>query len=284
MTTLYEPAISENAPQDDWGISKNLSSIEVSRGAANPRTLEDLIKLRTKFVTLIGWFEPLNADGTEFIDGDRYDNDERTVHIADRNIDDGRLKTGLRLTQVDSVEDSLSYSMFEDNDEMIHGLTTHVSVDEYGGVYRTIDDLNEAGKNGNLYDLTRLVNAFNKTMTLEQIQDSMVKIFAYGAAVTSPDRTADAKAHYQNLHNVRWVFTSTEFLVDQMTKMGLEYEVITHARISEKDTQDSYFCTVKPMQALRSGIERPEGREVTRDSGHAGFKAAARDMRPQIQR
>lgn len=250
-------------PQEKITELSDLGRTEVSWGQQNVGLLKDLVKLRTDFVVAMGWREAVNADGSRYVDGDRYDSDPHTLHTALRDPESGDIKAALRLTQVDSLEGSLSYSMLDGNKIMQQKLMLH-DVDAQG--LSPAEDLNAAAEREELWDLTRLVSPLDGSVNIEDIKDSMLEIFSYSLARTTPDFEES---------DPRWIFLTTSKLRFMLDYMGIEHEVLVSGKVSDDDDDESHFCVVKPVKALKSIFEHPEGRERAHDRLQMGLAKAA---------
>jgi hypothetical protein len=267
MTAIQYEDTPKFMPPEQSEHPASFDRITVSRGMNDAeRNLTPLIKMRSAFVTALGWFEKGH------IDGDVYDIDPRTQHMVFRHEQSDDIIAALRLTSVDNVKSSLSWEMIQSNPKLVFEVESHIDEDGQS----TLDDLNHAASTGNLYDLTRLVSPLDGSATISEIKGAMVELFGYAAGVTAPD-IKDEATDLDNLHNVRWLFASTESLERMLTSMGIEHTVLTKGRVSEKDTSDSCFCVVKPIEAMRAMYERTDGSaKRVQDQVTAGLSRAAR--------
>lgn len=189
------------------------------------RAPKDLMDLRAEFVKRMGWVSP---DEVYEDDSDRYDESLGTIHLFKRG-EDGAIITGMRLTEIESVYDSLSLEMLKSNPRM------------YDEVVARIDEIDTGAAEGGLWDLTRLVDAKGEDTMAKY--EAMVEVFGAGMAAT--DRGNE---------NLTWIFTTTDKIKHALDGIGIQNEILTQGYISEDDRKYdriSYVCTVKTIEAYR---------------------------------
>lgn len=233
--------------------------LEVSRGAENATELKDLKELRSKFVSLMGWF----PEGHE--DDDRYDRMDETFHLAIRDYESTKIVAGLRLTQVESFEKSLSWSMIENHDEMTDQIKGHIN--ERG--QNTFDELNRLTDEGNVWDLTRLVNPLDGSVDATQMVGAIVELFAVGTALT-----AQRNDEIEKTEDLKWIFATTPLLKQSLDRLGIGHEVLARGRVSPEDEYESYFCVTEPMNVLQSLYNKQDKYAFTIQHVADGFKKA----------
>jgi hypothetical protein len=261
------PAFGEPTESSYEMISPRLGVgyVEYSCGTDDVDVLKRLLPFREEFIKRMKWstdnshsaYAPipelawLEQPGLEEVrkEADAYDSDQETLHFMISDHETGEIMAGLRLTPVLSVEDSLSWSMFENAPEM--------RTQAYGHINRTgqnsIDDLNEAAARGDLWDLTRLVTPEPTTKEqAEKLMASIMELFA-----TSYGAQRRFKQNPEDWDGIRWMFTGTDSLVFGLKHLGIQHEVIASGLINEEDAKNnpdggkSNFCTVKPESAAR---------------------------------
>lgn len=214
--------------------------IEISWGDSNPEALKGLKDLREDFVTALGWFERPHDDT------DRYDENPNTLHLAlydnsNAEAERRQIAAGMRLTQIGSVEDSLSWSMLERNPLM--RLEAHEHIDKNG--LNSIQELNRVAADGNLWDLTRMVNPLDGSVKPEKIVGAMVELIGMGIAKTS------RRGEKKDFDDLAWLFITTPSMKNALDHLGIENEVVARDYVSEGDKDVSYVCYAKPADALR---------------------------------
>jgi hypothetical protein len=244
-------------------ISEGVGEIMIACGPGDREMMEHMLHFRAEFIQRMRWstlnshstYEPveelawLQEPGHEeaLKEADVYDAFERTMHFMMTDNINGEILAGLRLTPVTSVENSLSWSMFENRPIMRNKVYEHTEED--GG--NTVARLNEAAARTNLYDLTRLVTPdMNDQVDPLKIARGMIELFAvsYGAI-----KRATPEEEWED---VRWVFTGTSSLVGALSHLGIEHRVLSSGKISKIDTDKSYFCLVNPEASMQHIIEQ----------------------------
>lgn len=214
-----------------------------------------LHELRLDFVKGMGWI-PDAAD-----DWDAYDGDHGTHYfIVEDALHSETVTAGMRMTPVDSVEGSLSWSML--NEEM--AAAARAKVGTHGE--SLITHLDEAAKSGNLWDLTRLVNPLDGSVDIETIKDNLLMMFGAAFAKTT-ELNADPR-------EVQWIFTTTRDMKVALDRLGIRSVPLTKGRISAHDNLDSYFCAANPFEDL-AYIQHKPGYEHTRDMVMRGLQKAS---------
>lgn len=232
------------------GERAGIGRTDVSYGPYNDDLLKRMLPFRKKFVDMMGWkpedtygsldlpfaLNWLSLPGYEDArkDVDRYDCLEETLHfsLTDRETDE--IIAGLRLTPVPSVRESLSWQMFETRQDMVEQANAHQS----DGV-ATMERLDEIAADGNLWDLTRLVNQFDDKTDVAQVMGGMMELFGTAYAIIRRQSTPE------QYDDIRWVFNGTEAIKFALEHLHVQFEVIADGKIGPEDTSKSYFCMVK---------------------------------------
>lgn len=261
-TEKQSRTFSEHLSSKYEAIPDGVGMTEASHGPRNEAMLKRMLPFRADFVDAMKWSPEESQHPIDFTkelpwlrdldehdrsDVDFYDTLDSTLHflLTDRGSDE--IIAGLRLTQVPSVEESLSWSMFKDNSDITRQAYDHTDGDGVG----TLAKLNEAARRGNVWDLTRLVNSVDGNVDITKIMAGMMELFGtgYGAIrkQTAPEEQAD----------VRWIFNGTEMIKAALEHLHVQFDVIAQGQISNKDVDQngkpvkSYFCMVKAESATQ---------------------------------
>lgn len=224
----------------DWGQGPGLEVL------TRPPT--DMLEFRRKFVIEMGWFDETHTD-----DRDRYDDALSTIHLMERDTS-GKILSGMRLTRLGSLEESLSIEMLRGNSEM------QDIAKKFG---QSIDY-----SKTDLWDLTRLVHRFGHEPGFGESIESTQAIFGAGLAKTMPEDGRD----------VVWAFTTTQLVVDFLDGSGIKTEPIAHGKLSAGDEQNSHFRIIRPvssMQFLRDNRDKDDTYDRTFKAVDRGFRALA---------
>jgi|GEM_PF-4768907 len=188
--------------------------------------LESYNQLRTDYVLQKDW--PMHESG---IDMDVYDRFVKNYYvIADhKNI----AVAGLRATPVLSIEQSLSYTMWQ-------------NAIEYKSFRQQMNDYRktQTDEKYHMWDITRLITR----TSVEHVDDpylrtasriGMFKVFAATVSVTDSSTKPSI-----------WYFTLTKEMYIFMHKINVEPFVIAKGKISHSDAAESYLCSLVPSQIL----------------------------------
>lgn len=197
-------------------VRRRLPGIE-----ALSRPDDDMLEFRRKFVIRMGWVKEPYLD-----DHDRYDEDPSTIHFNSWH-ESGEVLSGMRLTPLQTVEESLSVEMLATN------LGMQRRALEFG---RTLDT-----SETDAWDLTRLVNRFDDEPLHYESLLSMLEVFGAGLAKTYPKDEKD----------LIWLFTTTGLMKSHLDKVGILAETVTQGEIGDNDNGDSFFCAVRPIDAMQ---------------------------------
>jgi len=181
----------------------------------------EMLDFRRKFVIRMGWVDEPYLD-----DCDRYDDNPSTIHFNSWH-ESGEVLSGMRLTPLASIEDSLSVDMLATNPVMRQQAL------EFGQAINMAET--------DVWDLTRLVNRFDDEPLHYESLLSMLGVFGAGLARTYPLEGKD----------LIWLFTTTELMKNHLDAVGILAETIAQGRINEDETQDSYFCAIRPIDAMQ---------------------------------
>lgn len=194
-------------------------AFDVQEGAPS----EDILAARLKFVKDMKWFGDSYSS-----DEDGYDRLPNTYHFA-RRSEEGEILATMRLTQVESVESSLSYGMIAGNP----------------GFQESVRKEGEALE-GHIWDLTRLVSPLEKLRTPE-VREAMVEMFGMAARVS-------AGAVERAEENVYWVFTTTPWTLRFFHDTGIQSRTLGEGRLLDMDgkPKTTYFCLVDVAAAIEA--------------------------------
>lgn len=203
---------------------------------------------RGDFVKWKGWKAPESGED----DWDRFDDDLDTAHFV--SVDKhGDIIAGLRLTPVDSIEESLSWTML--TDEM------RAAALASGNVPDTEDQI--------VWDMTRLISGkkrlgprllsenirkqYTKIRKIEQI----ARLYGEGYSWTV----------YSREQPPVWIFATEESYADVMEKYGAPITRIVSGRVDPEDDQDVVFGYIEPVELYRQISKTFIGRMAFRNFG-----------------
>lgn len=204
-----------------------------------------LVDLRTGFVRRMGW--PLNGEK----DGDRYDHLADTEHYFTEG-ELGEIRSTMRLTKVDSIDEILSLEMLTSNLEMQGAARQHLVA------------LYDEDPQLEIHDLTRLV--FNPTLRRNQMPDPMLRMFVPAMMETALCR--------DNPQSTVWVFAVMEGMSSVLGGMGVDSTSLARGRVSEGDPYKTEFCYIRPFEATKAALDSDEPRhELAADLIRRGLGA-----------
>lgn len=235
MTTLSAtpaPATTDSAGSPSGLVGEG--RVDVSVGLSNRLLHSELLALRAPFVKKMGWCAD-QVDST-----DRYDALDSTLHLASREYGDNTIVAGLRLTPVENLSTSLSWSIL--NSEMQQAAQAELSASN--------DDsaplLDESSR---IWDLTRLVTVLDRDARPSHVVGAMLELFAMGAGLIHAWTPARER------RNIRWVCVTTGPLRDCLRGFGIPLTTLAQGRLNPSDISDSYFCALDPGAAVRHVCE-----------------------------
>lgn len=231
MTTLLTaaaPGATDSAASPEGLVGEG--RIDVSVGLSNRLLHSDLLALRAPFVKRMGWC----ADRVDGID--RYDALPSTLHLASREYADNTIAAGLRLSPVETLGASLSWSILSPEMQRAARVELSAGNDDASPL------LDESSK---IWDLTRLVTVLDRDARPSHVVGAMLELFAMGAGLIHAWTPARER------RNVRWVCVTTGPLRDCLRGFGIPLTTLAQGRINPSDTSDSYFCALDPGAAIR---------------------------------
>ena len=208
-----------------------------------PQSPDDMLKFRREFVIKMGWFdEPYPSDM------DRYDDISSTLHFVNRD-DTGEILSGMRLTRINTLDESLSIDM----------LGSHPEMQEAAKAFGKSLDFQQT----DVWDLTRLVHHLKRDQRHIESVLSILPVFGAGLAMTQPDDNKD----------LAWLFTTTASMKGHLDSVGIRADVIAQGRIGEKDEEESYFCIIHPIEAMQFLRKNPDGYRSIYELVNEGYQS-----------
>lgn len=209
------------------------SAFELS---VHDRALKDILDMRAEYVYARGWFDKADRD-----DRDRYDTDGAlTYHIVCRNLPndlegEGSALAAMRLTKVDDIDSSLSFSMLP-------------SDADYRDTVKTEFDkrLASAQRPVQLWDLTRLVDSPDPAAK-GKLLPAMLSMFGAGLRLTGDDTETDPW----------WLFATTHKMKTLLDRCHIEVGVLAEMP-KDRQGKASYFCLVRPVDAMEKLSKSPD--------------------------
>lgn len=219
--------------------------LRIQEGGQDTPLVAQLKQVRADFVRAMDWF----PDDPERDDTDRYDSDPRTLHFASFEPGTSRsLVASMRLTQVDSLEQSLSWEMLSSNADMQRTVLSQ----QLAGGEAVGSALDERATKGGLWDLTRLVYPLDDKADKEMLLGGLMEMCGAGLALTDP---AEGELADDTL---TWVFTATPTVKLALDFLGVENQVLSKGKVSAHDRKESYFCIVHPVSAFSRIQQNPD--------------------------
>lgn len=268
MTVVFPGKERANVPSlENREVSNAGRTIESSWGMSDPGLVTQSEALRRKFVVhTMKWVPAVDEHERPYTDWDALDTDPNTLHVARFDPETGKLKVSLRLAAAESLPDSMSWLMLAKNEHANSDAGAMMrqimeSVDPIDG-HSYFDEMNEAGKRGELKDLNRLVSDLEikgKTgeevmAEIEKVKGMLLETFSYALATTTGLKGEP-----------RWGFLTTGTIKAVLEQMGIKHIVLASGKVSEGDKEDSYFCMVKPQEALDAILASRSGPDSARE-------------------
>lgn len=239
---------------------RGVGTLNVLPGDSHGDIVDQMKDLRSKYVQAMGWFEDIRDDT------DEYDNNDRTTYYAMSSFDTGALLSSMRLTSVASVEDSLTWSMLNNCDQIQTDAKMHTKDIDSG--IRSIDELNDAARAGNLYDLTRFVAPIDGSADPGDVVKGFVEMIGAGLASTAP------RSDFEQFEGLKWFFATHKPIVQLLNGLGIESTVIAKGYVSEGDKAKTYLCSISPIDALRHVNTDPDTYSFTIEHVTDGLRKA----------
>lgn len=176
---------------------------------------EDVLDARLDFVKDMEWFDDQHVD-----DRDRYDAEGRSFHFTRRKGDE--VLATMRLSSVESIEESLSYEMISANSvfqESVLGAAEEVMGE------------------GDIWDLTRLVHPLDGRHDKVDVEEAIVELFGMAAQVSAEQATED---------KVYWVFSTTSWALRFFRGVGIDLTVLASGKLPDAEGRPrvAHFCVV----------------------------------------
>lgn len=142
------------------------------------------MNLRLRYVTEIGWLDDIDSDE------DLYDDFDETMYLVRLHdeLRDGRsllIRSGLRITRVESFYDSLTWSMLTANP----GTQADIITDNF----ELISDINRVAQGGSadLWDIARLVCPLDGSISTPEVIQSIYELLGMAVFKTVVEPDAD---------------------------------------------------------------------------------------------
>jgi hypothetical protein len=227
------------------------SSREPERVNASRGPSVGLLELRQWFIVdKMKWLPDTHVEGH-----DEYDENLGTLHF-ERHNKEGGVIAGMRLTNLGpgGYGHSMSVGMLRQNPAM------------YNRALEQEGKFSEAAGRGDLWDLTRLVNALDLVADGEKLEvlEATLELFGAGLAIT--------KEHGSS-HPI-WVFTITPDIKWFLNKSHIKVDVLAEGRLNVDDEADTLFCSIDPVEAMEMLTQEPEDdfARVSVERGHDTVK------------
>ncbi len=152
--------------------------------------------------------------------------------------------------------------MFQKNADMV--AQAHAHRDDGGEA--TLSSLEESGRQGRLWDLTRLVNRLDDGVDHAQTLGGMMELFGVAHGVIR------RRLHKNNAADINWIFTTTELMVAALQHLGVKVHILSTGRIRRDDTSKSFFCMVAPEKNVDLISTRPDQNDFAFTHMNIGLK------------
>lgn len=218
------------------GVARGEGRVDMSVGRSSPRLLEDLRATETNFITPMGRGGEL-ADRWGDSDEDRYDRCASTLHVALREHRNNSIIASLRLTPLEAVTDSLTWAALSDG------------IRRDAAAHR---DWTALQHSGSLWDLTRLVNIFDRGARPGHRVGTILELLSLAAGLSqacTPERLR---------REVRWIFATNGLFQDCLNGLGIELTVLAGGKIRPGDKAKTYLCALDPGAAIRHICAHPD--------------------------
>ena len=199
-----------------------------SRDKVAVHAYNEYITQRTHYARKNDW--PVN---NVHFDLDDYDSisDTRYLLVIKKIKNPGvKVLTGMRLTKVPKIQESLSFAMWDhavEKEQFLRQINHHKS---------DIDLINRSGKHHDLWDLTRLMThtgLLDKKTWRDRSSTAAALLALLGAGVGFCSKEA------------YWIFTCDYKIKRFLDRLGLDHTVLAHGKISKSDKGDNYLCYSK---------------------------------------
>ncbi len=252
MTVSMNPESEQNF---EVPARSGVGDVDVSKGPYNREVFERVLPFRVKFVDSQNWrtntvdelpfaLQWLDSPdwARERLEVDQYDVMDETYNLLLSEWDTPEAIASLRLSRIGSVEESLSWSMFNGAGDW---MKAQAQRHDDG---RTMEYLNEIAKDGKLWDLTRFATPVDRAVEPDRLVGGMLELFAVGYGMMRNEIPEEVK---EQRDDIRWIFNGTKLLVMALEHTGIQFDVIAKGKINRDDQGKSYFCVVKPEEGLR---------------------------------
>lgn len=206
----------------------------VDRRWADPSdaVVDEYLQLRLRYVKAMGWLPGIETDR------DWYDDDAGTryfVRMAEQATDEHLvISAGMRLTQVASLSESMTWGMLTLADEMRAAVS-----DGYPGLMESLDAVAADDAQG-LWDLTRLVVPLDGSVPGTEALQSVYEVFGMALQSTMIEPGTDPV----------WVFLTTKKMKRLFDSSGIRFDTVVCGRVSPTDAEKCYLCIVRPRYSF----------------------------------
>lgn len=224
QTEFIEPE-HQPEPRDSFKVFRGIEQL-------SEPVMHEWMTMRRRFVDSMGWV-PDKYDHTLYgADGDRYDDDQETLHVL--HFDgDGHPQTGFRLSPVEdsALENALSWQMVARGNDFM------VQHDEISGALDSILEENGA----TLWDLTRLVtNGRQRPLDFLSHAASLMA-HAYKGVEAVQGETPSL-----------WLFATTPKMKEFLgNRIGIDMTSLHDGYVTDGDNDKTELCVVDPKAAWR---------------------------------
>jgi hypothetical protein len=204
-----------------------------SRDELAVKSFHEYVTQRTHYARKNDW--PVN---NVHFDLDHYDENKNTRYvlvIKKKSNPRVHVNSGMRLTRVNTMQDSLSYSMWDyaiEKEQFLRELELNSHL---------VDEINDAAAKNELWDLTRLMThtaLLDKKTWRDRSHTLAGLLVLLGSGVGYCGK------------NAYWFFTCDSKFKRFLDRLGLDHTVIAHGKISESDKGDNYLCYSKIQPAF----------------------------------
>lgn len=213
---------------NDRGISVLSPTIDHSEVAEEITT--GFMKARLGFVRDVMHWVPQST----LSDADPYDADPNTTYLVKTADQDGSgdrsFVAGMRLTKVNSVEESMTWNMLRNRPDIQEEISA-----KHGEAIKSLDAIAE---NEALWDLTRLVSQVDGSVSPRECAAGVQEVFGAGVTMST-----------QNSENTKWLFLTTASFKRFLDVSGVVSEELYSGVITQGDKEESVMCLVDPAAA-----------------------------------
>ncbi|MEO7126355.1 MAG: hypothetical protein ABI034_09540 [Nakamurella sp.] len=183
----------------------------------------------------MGWLDDLVTDH------DTYDDTDHTLYLvrsadAPNEVPSPTIRAGLRITQVGSFYESLTWNMLASN--------AGNQADIISNNFALISDINRQAVESavGLWDITRLVCPLDDSVSKLEVIQSIYELLGMAMYKTVVEPDADPV----------WMFLTTPTMKRLFEMSGIECTVLFAGHVTDTDDYDSFLCVARPRSAYMS--------------------------------